>query len=180
MRGLLEKQKQIVTELMMDNFVHTSLASMKILHKNHPMPSWHLPFYLLAATNLELCVKIFLLGTMERQGKTIREMHSYLQGQGHDLSSLYSHSVAGPYFLSKAKISEVKIYKESDDGLFRYDFYRVGSKDVIQVYDPESLKYGLMAKRVNVAFVAYQTDLLLKMCEDAYRATREVKIPPHL
>lgn len=171
MEVLSEEQKKNITKSMMINFARSCLASMKILEKNHNFSDWHLPFYILAAISLESFAKIHIFKKLEKEGKTHEEIGLILKKHTHNLHDLYSPNIIGSNFLSQSNIKKVKLVKVKT-GIFRYDFYIKSEKNALQVYNAESIKYGLMTKNENLSFVAYQTSLILKLCKNVSETLR--------
>ena len=154
---------------MMLNFARSCLASMEILTKSDDFSNWHLPFYFLAVTSLESSAKLTLFKRMEKEGKAFEKIEAELRRHSHNIFKLYSPEIIGFNFLSRSNILKVDVI-EVGELIFRYHFFVNDQKDPIYVYDAESMKYGLMSKKENASFVAYQTSPILKLCKDVFRA----------
>ncbi len=159
-----------ITEAMMLNTARGCLETMKIVKVDHRIGYWHLPFYILGATCLELFPKVLLLKKMRREGKTIEAMDTGLRNLSHHLERIYSKELIGSDFLSRANILDVKVVIQS--GVYRYDFYRNNVEQPVYVFHPESMRYGLIAgNRSNLGYPAYQTDDLLDLCNSVFIST---------
>lgn len=152
---------------MMQNAARSSVQTMEtLLSKNRlDLTSWHVPFYILATTALELFPKV-ALSRNRQNGEPIPEIIKEFKRLGHKLDALYSSEVVGDDFLLRAGISKVVKVVDQDQFVYRFDFYQNGSNVPIQVYDMESLRYGFMAGiKSNAGIIAYQFDDLLKLCQ---------------
>jgi len=113
MKGLVDIQAKTVTSLMMNNFARSCLKSMEILEKDHGLSDWHLPFYLLAATCLELFAKITIFKKMDRDGKSFKEIEKELKKYNHNLYKLYNVSSVGANFLSGSNILKIELIENN-------------------------------------------------------------------
>ena len=136
----------IVTQNMMQNAARSCVETMETLSKENQtkLTSWHVPFYILAATALELFPKI-VLSRGKTNGEPIPQIIKEFRKFGHKLDLLYSDKGIGNEFLSRAGISKVVKVVDQDQFVYRFDFYRNGADAPVQVYDMESLRYGFMA-----------------------------------
>jgi hypothetical protein len=147
---------------------------MEILNTKHgsELGTWHVPYYLLAATSLELFPKLYLAHKREKEGCDADQIEEYLRKLGHDLEKLYSTEVLGADFLLRSGIKKVQRVKSGPLLTFRYDFVTDHTVP-IQVYHLESLRYGLMTGGLaNASIVAYQFDELLELCQRIQLAAR--------
>jgi hypothetical protein len=169
-----EIAKVPITRNMMLNAARGCIGTMEILNTEHSskLGTWHVPYYLLAATGLELFPKIYLAHKKEKTGSSADEIEEYLRKLGHDLEKLYSVDVVGADFLARAGIKNVQRVESGPLLTFRYDFITDHAVP-IQVYHLESLRYGLMTGGLaNVSIIAYQFDELLEVCQKVQLAAR--------
>ena len=163
----------LVTQNMMLNAALGCNRSMEILKNEHPleMTFWHIPYYILGATALELCAKV-VLTRRHADGTHARAIETQLKKLGHNLDQIFSNNILGKAFLEAANILEVEKVNDEDSFIYRYDFHS-NNRQPVYVYDAESLKYGLMAgSRSNAGFVAYQFDDLLQLCHRVETVSR--------
>lgn len=154
----------------MCNAAKNYVRSMEILDENAPISDWHLSYYLLATTSLEVSAKLFLFNKVMPDFENLSDIEKKLRSFDHDLSKIYSPETIDIKFLHKAKIS--KVVKKVTTGIFLYDFKLIeDGAEPIHVYDAESIKYGLMTDKKNLGFVGYQHKELLKLCQNALNAT---------
>lgn len=153
---------------MMRLSARSCIKTMETLNNNHSITfsEWHLPYYILAVTALELLAKVILIRGWT-EGVDIFQTDKFLKKFGHDLSQLYSKEALGTSFLQNVGILKVEKVQNLEHFIFHYSVFLIEDPDnPIYVYDTESLRYGLMsAGKSNAAFVAYQTNKLLKLCE---------------
>ncbi len=154
---------------MMRLSARSSIKTMEILKKDHSenFSDWHLPYYILAVTALELFAKVVLIRVWA-EGVEVSETEKQLRKFGHDLSKLYSQDGIGLEFLERVGILRVERVQDTSQFVFYYAVYLAGEpNDPVYVYDMESLRYGLMSDyKSNAGFVAYQTDKILGLCEN--------------
>jgi len=167
MSVLSEEDRRGVTKLMMMNFARGCKETMKILEQNNSISDWHLPYYLLAVTFLELSAKLVLM--KQFNAESFYNLEKRFKKLDHNLDKIYSKELITDKFLSHARISNVQLFIK--DGIFRYDFYLLDKDTPVYVYDAESIKYALLSKKENFGFIAYQTHDLLQLCEDVFSAT---------
>lgn len=176
-KSLPDLDNLIVSFGMMQNTARGCLKTMEILldEKNQEYTtSWHVPFYILASTALELFAKMAIIKNKEKSNN-FSEIIVELKKFDHKLDLLYSADAVGLDFLQKADISKV-LKNNIDQFVFRYDFYRKPGSIPIQVYDLESLRYGFLSgNKSNAAFVAYQFNDLLEVCKQIENATINIK-----
>lgn len=134
------------------------------------LTTWHVPFYILATTALELFPKI-VLSRLQQNGEPIPQIIKAFKKFGHKLDLIYSSKGVGDDFLLKTRISKVVKVSDQDQFVYRFDFYHNEAGRPIQIYDMESLRYGFMAgEKSNAGIVAYQFDELLSLCQSVEKA----------
>ncbi len=162
-----EAQPVVVRQMLL-NVARSSVETMRIVRRENAF-SWHLPFYLLGSTSLELFAKLVIFTKEINEGKSVSEAEEKLKSYNHHLHKLYSDKGVGKEFLENAKIISVTEEKKGDV-YFRYEFF-TNSNEPIVVYHPESIRYGLLSEKyANMSFIGYQTDLLMELCEEVERA----------
>ncbi len=164
----------IVTQNMMKNAARSCVKTMEVLLKENEqkLTSWHVPFYILATTALELFPKI-VLSHSKQNGESVPQIVKEFKKFGHNLDVLYSDKGVGNSFLQRAGISKVLKVIDKNEFIYRFDFYRDQTTRPIRVYDMESLRYGFMAGiKSNADIVAYQFDELLNLCNSVENATK--------
>ncbi len=163
---------------MMRLLARSSIKTMETLNDEHSTTfgEWHLPYYVLAVTALELLAKVVLIRG-KAEGMDIKDIDKHLRKFGHDLSKLYSADAIGDAFLQKVGISKVERVENKDQFVFHYAFYSSKDPDKpIYVYDMESLRYGLISEnKSNAGFVGWQTDQLLELCKTVQTAELETR-----
>lgn len=163
---------------MMRLAARASIKTMETLNTEHPTTfgEWHLPYYILAVTALELLAKVLLIRGWA-EGVDIPEIDKYLRKFGHDLSKLYSKDALGETYLQRIGISRVEKVENQDQFVFHYAFYTATAPEKpVYVYEMESLRYGLISEnKSNAGFVAYQTDQLLELCKNVQKAELETR-----
>jgi hypothetical protein len=167
----------VITKTMMSHAARSCVSTMEILNTQHgnELSTWHLPYYLLAATALELFPKLYLAKVKEKDNTGAADIESYLRSLGHDLEHLYSEEIIGQEFLLRAHIKKVETVKKGQLLTFFYSFHTDFSQYPIQVYHLESLRYGAMAgQRTNAGFAAWQFDELLELCKNVQLAERSL------
>lgn len=166
MKNESKESNVIITQNMMTNAARGCVQTMEILLKKNELDltSWHIPFYILATTALELFPKI-VLSHNEQYSGSVSQITKKFKDFGHNLDDIYSKKGVGCEFLKMAGISRVLKVVDQDNFVYRFDFYQDEKSQAIQVYDMESLRYGLMTNnKSNASTVAYQFDELLSLC----------------
>lgn len=172
----IESDDVIITQNMMINGARGCVQTMRILlEKNQlELTSWHIPFYILATTALELFPKIVLSHNEQYRG-SVFQITKKFKVFGHKLNDIYSKKGVGCEFLKMAGISRVLEVVDQDKFVYRFDFHRDEKSQSIQVYDMESLRYGLMTNnKSNANTVAYQFDELLDLCASVESASNNI------
>lgn len=165
---LSEKDRAEISQKMLRNSALSCFETMDIINSNDDVSKWHLPFYLLASTGMELFAKFILMKRKILEGKSLLEIERSLRFFSHDLSKLYSEEGLGREFMSRVGILNVIKIADKNKLNFSYDFYITGEKsEILHIYDQESIKYGLMSdNKPNSGIVAYQFDEVLKLCKN--------------
>ena len=165
---LTEISKARASLNMMRHTAQSSVRTMKILNEEHSesFTEWHLPYYILAITALELLAKIVLI--KDKTGSTsLSEIDDLLRNFNHHIDVMYSERGVGRTFLECVGIDRVEKVENKDLHVYHYAIYMIDDlNQPIYAYDMESLRYGLIsARKSNAAFVGYQSDKLLKLCQ---------------
>ncbi len=166
MNILDSSQTLVVSELMIRNVARGCLESMEILNREHSseFSTWFLPYYLLGVNALELFPKLHLIKKNINISADSKDVEKHFRKLSHKLEQIYSETNMGRSFLDKAGIQSVQKIEDKELFIFRYEFLMT-SGDIVLVYHPESIRYGLLAStKSNAGYAAYQSNKLLDLC----------------
>jgi len=120
--------------------------------------------YLFLGSNvLELYAKSYMCLRWEKEDNfEIEEINKRAFVFGHDLVHIYHYQGVGEDFLLAAGIKKVELFEQKGNtkkiNCHYFEFYT--NNNVIKVYPVDSLRYGVLAKRRNDAFIFEQIKLL--------------------
>ncbi len=161
-----ELARLLASRNMILNTARSCVGTMEILWKQQKdFSSWHIPFYLLAATALELYAKLVIAEEEKKNGTSVQQIEKRFRDLSHNLDTIYSSEGVGNAFLSACGISTVFKTEERDLLAYHYDFH-TGDDYPVYVYHLESLRYGLLAgARSNAGLPGWQIEKLLALCQ---------------